>query len=71
MTQYMTYITIVLLMVLLYKVAKLFINSTLELFRYSSEWIKVALITIILMFSFSFMWKLLESLRISFAAIIS
>lgn len=71
MTQYMTYITIVLLMVLLYKVAKLFINSTLEIFRYSSEWIKVALITIILMFSFSFMWKLLESLRISFAAIIS
>lgn len=70
MTQYMTYITIVLLMVLLYKVAKLFINSTLEIFRYSSEWIKVALITIILMFSFSFMWKLLESLRISFAAII-
>lgn len=71
MTQYMTYITIVLLMVLLYKVAKLFINSTLEIFRYSSEWIKVALVTIILMFSFSFMWKLLESLRISFAAIIS
>lgn len=71
MTQYMTYITIVLLMVLLYKVAKLFINSTLEIFRYSSEWIKVALITIILMFSFSFMWKLLEALRISFAAIIS
>ena len=71
MTQYMTYITIVLLMVLLYKVAKLFINYTLEIFRYSSEWFKVALITIILMFSFSFMWKLLESLRISFAAIIS
>ena len=71
MTQYMTYITIVLLMVLLYNVAKLFINSILEIFRYSSEWIKVALITIILMFSFSFMWKLLESLRISFAAIIS
>ena len=71
MTQYMTYITIVLLMVLLYKVPKLFINSTLEIFRYSSEWIKVALVTIILMFSFSFMWKLLESLRISFAAIIS
>ena len=71
MTQYMTYITIVLLMVLLYKVAKLFINSTLEIFRYSSEWIKIALVTIILMFSFSFMWKLLESLRISFAAIIS
>lgn len=71
MTQYMTYITIVLLMVLLYKVAKLFINSTLEIFRYSSEWFKVALITIILMFSFSFMWKLLEALRIAFAAIIS
>lgn len=71
MTQYMTYITIVLLMVLLYKVAKLFINSTLEMFRYSSEWFKVALITIILMLSFSFMWKLLELLRISFAAIIS
>lgn len=71
MTQYMTYITIVLLMVLLYKVAKLFINYTLEIFRYSSEWFKVALFTIILMFSFSFMWKLLESLRISFAAIIS
>lgn len=71
MTQYMTYITIVLLMVLLYKVAKLFINSTLEIFRDSSEWFKAALITIILMFSFSFMWKLLEALRISFAAIIS
>ena len=71
MTQYMTYITIVLLMVLLYKVAKLFINSTLEIFRDSSEWFKVALITIILMFSFSFMWKLLEVLRITFAAIIS
>lgn len=71
MTQYMTYITIVLLMVLLCKVTKLFINSTLEIFRDSSEWFKVALITIILMFSFSLMWKLLESLRISFAAIIS
>ena len=71
MTQYMTYITIVLLMVLLYKGAKLFINYTLEIFRYSSEWFKVALFTIILMFSFSFMWMLLDSLRISFAAIIS
>ena len=71
MTQYMTYITIVLLMVLLYKVTKLFINSTLVIFMNSSEWFKVALITIMLMVSFSFMWKLLESLRISFAAIIS
>ena len=71
MTQYMTYITIVLLMVLLYKVTKLFINSTLEIFRYSSEWFKVALITIVLTFTSVFMWKLLEALRIAFAATIS
>lgn len=71
MTQYMTYITIVLLMVLLYKVAKLFINSTLEIFRYSSEWFKVALIIIVLIFTSVFMWKLLEVLRITFAAMIS
>lgn len=71
MTQYILYIFIVLLMVLLYKVTKLFINSTLEIFRDSSEWYKFTLITIILMFSFAFMWKLLEALRIIFAGIIS
>ena len=71
MTQYMTYITIVLLMVLLYKVAKLFITSTLENFKYSSEWFKIALVTIILIFSSVSMWKLLEALRITFAGIIS
>lgn len=71
MTQYILYIFIVLLMVLLYKVTKLFINSTLEIFRDSSEWYKFTLITIILMFSFAFMWKLLEALRITFAGIIS
>lgn len=71
MTQYMTYITIVLLMVLLYKVAKLFINSTLVIFRDSSEWFKITLVTIVLIFTSVFMWKLLEALRITFAAIIS
>lgn len=71
MTQYILYIFIVLLMFLLYKVTKLFINSTLEIFRDSSEWYKFTLITIILMFSFAFMWKLLEALRITFAGIIS
>lgn len=71
MTQYILYIFIVLLMVLLYKVTKLFINSTLEISRDSSEWYKFTLITIILMFSFAFMWKLLEALRITFAGIIS
>lgn len=71
MTQYISYIAIVLLMVLLYKVAKLFITFTLEIFRDSSEWYKITLITIILMFSFAFMWKLLEALRITFVGIIS
>lgn len=71
MTQYILYIFIVLLMVLLYKVAKLFITFTLEIFRDSSEWYKITLITIILMFSFAFMWKLLETLRITFVGIIS
>ena len=71
MTQYMTYITIVLLMVLLYKVAKLFITYTLEIFSDSSEWFKITLITIVLIFSSIFMWRLLEVLRITFAAIIS
>ena len=71
MTQYMTYITVVLLMVLLYKVAKLFINSTLVIFMNSSEWFKVTLITIVLTFTSVFMWKLLEALRITFAAMIS
>lgn len=71
MMQYMSYITIVLLMVLLYKVAKLFIMFTLEIFKYSSEWFKIALITIVLIFSSIFMWKLLEALRITFAGMIS
>lgn len=71
MTQYMSYITIVLLMVLLYKIAKLFIISTLEIFKYSSDWFKITVITIVLTSSSAFMWKLLEALKITFAAMIS
>lgn len=71
MTQYMSYITIVLLMVLLYKAAKLFIISTLEIFEHSSDWFKITIITIVLISSSLFMWKLLEALRTTFAAMIS
>lgn len=71
MTQYILYIAIVLLMVLLYKVAKLFIIFMIEIFEYSSEWFKIALVTIVLIFTSVFMWKLLEALRITFAGIIS
>lgn len=71
MTQYISYIAIVLLMVLLYKAAKLFMLVTLEIFEDSSGWFKISSIVIILIFATIFMWKLLEALRITFASIIS
>lgn len=71
MTQYISYIAIVLLMVLLYKAAKLFMFVTLEIFEDSSGWFKISSIVIILIFASIFMWKLLEALRITFAGIIS
>lgn len=71
MTQYISYIAIVILMILLYKAAKLFMFVTLEIFEDSSEWFKISSIVIILIFASIFMWKLLEALRITFAGIIS
>ena len=69
MLEYLLYVTIVLQMVVVYKIAKMFIVYIKEE-EYSSEWFRILLIVLVLLFSSHFMIKLIELLKEVLKAVI-
>ena len=69
MLEYLLYITIVLQMVVVYKISKMFIVYIKEE-EYSSEWFRILLIVLVLLFSSHFMIKLIELLKEALKAVI-
>lgn len=69
MLEYLLYVMIVLQMVVVYKIAKMSIVYIKEE-EYSSEWFKILLIVLVLLFSSHFMIKLIELLKEALKAVI-
>lgn len=69
MLEYLLYVTIVLQMVVVYKISKMFIVYIKEE-EYSSEWFRILLIVLVLLFSSHFMIKLIELLKEVLKAVI-
>ena len=69
MLEYLLYVTIVLQMVVVYKISKMFIVYIKEE-EYSSEWFRILLIVLVLLFSSHFMIKLIELLKEALKAVI-
>lgn len=71
MLEYLLYVTIVLQMVVVYKIAKMFIVYIKEeKYSNSSEWFRIFLIVLVLLFSSHFMIKLIELLKEALKAVI-
>ena len=69
MLEYLLYVTIVLQMVVVYKISKKFIVY-IKKEEYSSEWFRILLIVLVLLFSSHFMIKLIELLKEALKAVI-
>ena len=69
MFEYLLYVTIVLQMVVVYKISKMFIVYIKEE-EYSSKWFRILLIVLVLLFSSHFMIKLIELLKEALKAVI-
>ena len=69
MLEYLLYVTIVLQMVVVYKISKMFIVF-IKKEEYISEWFKILLIVLVLLFSSHFMIKLIELLKEALKAVI-